>query len=254
MSYITLSDYALSVSHEELSDVLQQAADGYGLSEEATRLLSESKAEAKIKNFLSSRFDLQSELAKVGAARNMELVGVYVDLTLCSIYRSVSPDDIPEMRKNDCVEAIEMLVAWRDGNMDLVGVSPPVVGDGAVTKPDYVMPVKFISKPEADPLMFDDAVALPAPTLLIEAVAATATTASLGWTSNSLANESGFEVRRSIDNINFETIVTVPRSITSYVDSTVVTATIYYYKVRALGIEDLSANSVFSNILTVTTP
>ncbi len=152
MAYLTLDDYALSVSSQELDDVLTQAADGYTLSPTEVRELNESKAESKIRNFLSAKYDLDTEFAKVGSARNLELVGVYVDLTLCSVYRTVSPDDIPEMRDEDCKEAINNLEMWRDGEKGLEGVDE--ITD-SVGKPEFNMPIKFISKPYSDPLVFD---------------------------------------------------------------------------------------------------
>lgn len=154
MAYISLEDYVLSVSFEEFNDVIVQAADGFNLSEEEVRIKCEALAESKIRVFLSSKFDLDTEFAKVDPNRNMSLVEVWVNLCLCALYRSVSPDDIPEMRDADCKRAIDMLADWRDGNMDLPGV--PQITDPS-NKPAFVMPAKFISKPEVDPLLFDDA-------------------------------------------------------------------------------------------------
>lgn len=153
MAYVTLDDYVLSVSHEELSDVLTQAANGYTLSEDQTRAKVEGKAEAKVSNFLAKKFDLPVEFAKTGTARNLALVGVYIDLALCALYRSVSPDDIPEMRDEDCKEAINILTMWRDGDLSLDGVDQ--VTD-PVGKTEFINPIKFISKPDQDPLIFEE--------------------------------------------------------------------------------------------------
>lgn len=152
MAYISLEDYVLSISFEELNDIIVQAADGFSLSEDEVRIKCEGLAESKIRNFLSSKYDLDTEFAKVDPNRNMSLVNVWVQLSLCALYRSVSPDDIPEMRDQDCKDAIDMLADWRDGNLDLPGV--PEVTD-PTNKPAFVMPTKFISKPEADPTLFD---------------------------------------------------------------------------------------------------
>lgn len=150
MAYVALEDYAISVSNEELTDILDQTANGYSITATEVREACESKAEAKINNFLASKFDLAVEYAKTGTDRNMALVGVYIDLTLCAVYRSISPDDIPEMRDESCKDAINTLGMWRDGDLDLVGV-PEV--ESPVNKREWINPTKFISKPFADPII-----------------------------------------------------------------------------------------------------
>ena len=153
MPYVELEDYVLNVSFEELKDVLVQAADGFSLSQEEVRLKCEAKAESKIRLFLSAKYDLDTEFAKVDPDRNMSLVDVWVKLSLCALYRSVSPDDIPEMRDEDCKEAIDMLAKWRDGELGLPGV-PEI--EEPTGKPEFIMPIKFISKPYSDPLIFEE--------------------------------------------------------------------------------------------------
>ncbi len=152
MQYIELEDYSLSISHKELTDILEEASDGYSISEDEVRLKCESRAESKINNFLSAKYDLAVEFVKTGTARNMALVGVYIDLTLCALFKSVSPTDIPEMRDENCKDAILNLEMWRDGSQDLTGV--PIVPD-PVKGHVFISPTKFISKPEADPLIID---------------------------------------------------------------------------------------------------
>lgn len=247
MSYVSLSDYAISVSHEELTEVLAQASAGYPLSEDQTRELCESKAESKIINFLGSKYNLSPEFIKQGTARNMQLVGVYIDLALCALYKSVSPDDVPEMRKTSCDDAINTLTMWRDGNLDLEGVDPIV---DAVGGTEFIFPVKFISKPESDPLILEETIEqIDAPTDLILALAP----ADLSWTSHSLNEESGFMVERGIDNINFLAHAILPKGQVTYTDPGTIPATTFYYRVLAMGTPDKS-DSDYSNTLTVVIP
>ena len=74
---------------------------------------------------------------------------------------------------------------------------------------------------------------------------------ALSWTSNS-NNETGFEIERSTTSgSGFANIATVgPKTIT-YIDSTVVVGTIYYYRVRAV---NSNGNSSYSNEATTTNP
>lgn len=81
----------------------------------------------------------------------------------------------------------------------------------------------------------------------LSASSPTSTTITLGWTDNS-SNETGFEVQRSTDNIVFNQVIVTAAGATSYVDSGLSSLTLYYYKVRALGVGGASSfTSVASN-------
>ncbi|MEO1447971.1 MAG: endonuclease, partial [Bacteroidota bacterium] len=58
---------------------------------------------------------------------------------------------------------------------------------------------------------------------------ATATSLNLNW--GDIANETGYEVYRSTDNANYSLLATVGANVTSYVDATAASGTIYYYYV-----------------------
>lgn len=250
MPYITLDDYVLSVSNAELNDILTQATTGYSITEEESRLKSESLAESKIRNFLSSKYNLDIEFIKTGSLRNMSLVKVYVDLSLCALYNSVSPDDSPEKVSIRCKSAIDDLMMWRDGENSLSGVDEIAT---SVSQPTFDFPFKFISKPFTDPLIFEEAfVQILAPSLLtLDSV--TPTQADLSWTTNSANEESGFQIDRSLDNINFNPLVILPTGTIVYVDTTVTTGITHYFKVKALG-NEIKTDSDFSNVLIVVVP
>ncbi|MFD1630005.1 gliding motility-associated C-terminal domain-containing protein [Pseudopedobacter beijingensis] len=55
----------------------------------------------------------------------------------------------------------------------------------------------------------------------------------LSWADNT-TNESGFEVERSTDGVNFTLLTTTAQNIVAYTDNTVTSGTIYYYRVRAV--------------------
>ncbi|HKV00925.1 MAG TPA: fibronectin type III domain-containing protein, partial [Ktedonobacteraceae bacterium] len=67
---------------------------------------------------------------------------------------------------------------------------------------------------------------------------------NLMWTDNS-NNETGFQVERSADDINFFIIGTTKTNTTSFVDGTVSPATVYYYRVTAF---NTGGNSPYSNV------
>lgn len=60
---------------------------------------------------------------------------------------------------------------------------------------------------------------------------ATTTTLDLSW--SDVANEQGYEVYRSIDNVNFSVIGTTAANVTAYTDAAVSSGTVYYYYVAA---------------------
>jgi len=97
--------------------------------------------------------------------------------------------------------------------------------------------------------------ATPAPTPVapsnLVATVVSSTEVDLSWRDNS-NNETAFHVFRKIPGItSFRKIATLGANVTSYVDTTVVAATSYAYKVRA---HNAAGNSKFSNTVTVTTP
>jgi hypothetical protein len=71
----------------------------------------------------------------------------------------------------------------------------------------------------------------------------------LTWADNS-ANESGFLIERSTDNVNFAQIATVGTNVTAYSDATASPGTTYHYRVAAYNSAGVSG---YSNVAPVTT-
>jgi outer membrane biosynthesis protein TonB len=72
---------------------------------------------------------------------------------------------------------------------------------------------------------------------------------ALSWTDNS-NNESGFQIQRSSDGVNFTLVVTVGVNVTTYTNSGLTAATTYYYRLRAF---NSRGNSALSNVASATT-
>jgi len=70
----------------------------------------------------------------------------------------------------------------------------------------------------------------------------------LSWKDNS-TTETGFEIERSTDGVNFSLLATVAQNVITYTDNTVVAGTTYYYRVRGIEPGD---PIVYSNTVNVT--
>jgi hypothetical protein len=87
-----------------------------------------------------------------------------------------------------------------------------------------------------------------APTNLV-AVAASRSKINLTWADNA-TNETGYQIERSTNGINFSLIATKAANVKSYTSSSLVRNTRYYYRVRAF---NASSSSAYSNTATATT-
>ncbi|HTO03376.1 MAG TPA: immunoglobulin domain-containing protein, partial [Opitutus sp.] len=85
---------------------------------------------------------------------------------------------------------------------------------------------------------------------MLSSVALMAAQLSVSWEDNS-ANETGFKIERSADGVNFVQVGTVGADVVTYVDTTVVSSTTYWYRVAAY---DGSSISDYSNTASMTTP
>ena len=83
----------------------------------------------------------------------------------------------------------------------------------------------------------------PAAPSALTATAAGSDQINLVWTDNAL-DESGFEIERSLDNVNFSLLTTTGVDVTGYSDSGLTASTTYWYRVRAW---NASGQSAWSN-------
>lgn len=84
----------------------------------------------------------------------------------------------------------------------------------------------------------------------LTAMAASSSQVNLGWTDNA-ANETGVRVYRSVDQATWIEVANLPMNTTSYIDTGVVAATTYFFKVVAYNSSGSAPNS---NVAMATTP
>ncbi len=90
----------------------------------------------------------------------------------------------------------------------------------------------------------------PNPPTSLTASSVSSTQINLSWTDNS-ADETGFEVYRSLDNCNWSKIVTTSASASSLSDTLLTPNTTYYYKLRAI---NSVGGSEYTNVANAITP
>jgi hypothetical protein len=156
MAYLTEDDYTLAIGLENLREILAQAADLSGKSEDQIRAFAESYARSYVTSKLKSKYQIGNEYAKDGSSstsRDMLIVAVTIDLTLCTLHKTINPRDIPELRQKACDAAVIWLNEVRDG-ITLIDV--PVISDGTAEKRTFLgSQIKFISKPFSDASLTD---------------------------------------------------------------------------------------------------
>lgn len=83
----------------------------------------------------------------------------------------------------------------------------------------------------------------------ITATAISSTAILLKW-KDMAVNETGYAVFRSTDQVNYTKVITTKPNAQSWTDTTLIPATKYFYRIKAISIR---ANSVYSNIANATT-
>lgn len=155
MPYLAEDDYTISISVNHLTQVLTQAATSSGLTADQVRTNSEETAEAEISAYLSGLYEIADEFDETGTDRNRLIIRCYVNLSLYNIFHTISPRDIPEMRQRLYTECIEMLKAYRDGDLNFGLTVVDSDGDGTPDEQTGSIVIqsakKFISKPFTDP-------------------------------------------------------------------------------------------------------
>lgn len=153
MAYLSLDDYTLNISLDNLNEILDQAAALSGKTPDQVRQFAESYAKAFVTSKLKSKYNISGEYAKDSSAgdRDMLIIGVTIDLALCTMHKTINPRDIPELRQKACESAVLWLNEVRAGDA-LIDV--PLLPNPEVRSLNGSQ-VKFISKEYSDASLFD---------------------------------------------------------------------------------------------------
>ena len=157
MAYLSKPDYTLRVSVVHLDEILAQAIETSGLTADQVRTNAESWAQAMINSYLSSRYDMVAEFALTGASRNFLIMQAMIDLTLCTIHKTINPRDVPEHISKACEDVMQWLKDARDGVIvSGLALKPATAPDVNYQRTYINSQTKFISKPYSDASLQDE--------------------------------------------------------------------------------------------------
>ena len=150
MAYLSDDDYTLAIGLVNLNEILLQASDTSGKSTAQVRAFAESYARAYVSSFLKAKYKISGEYAKDSSdtGRDMLIIAVTIDLTLCTLHKTINPRDIPELRQKACEAAVLWLKSVQDG-LTLIDV-PRLPIDQEQVNTFLDSQQKFISKPFTD--------------------------------------------------------------------------------------------------------
>jgi len=160
MAYLQFVDYTLRIALNNLTEILTEGSDNSGLTNEEVRANAEVWAQEYMKSYLSNKYDIASEFAKTSDTpepRNRQIMQVLIDLTLCTLHKTINPRDIPDHVSNSCTEAKNWLIEARDG-LVIVDLPPRTLAAG---EQEYDVTYlgsqpKFISKAFTDLSLLDN--------------------------------------------------------------------------------------------------
>jgi hypothetical protein len=124
MAYLEKEDYTISASILHVDEIMTAAAESSGKSQDVIRGESEDTAEAQIRAYAASRYDMAAEFAKDApdATRARMIIKFMVDISLFHLHFTINPRNIPTLRIKAYESSLETLQAMQEGSMTLIGV------------------------------------------------------------------------------------------------------------------------------------
>jgi hypothetical protein len=148
MAYLAKEDYTISTPILHLNEIMGEAAEASGKTEDVIRQEAETLADAEIQSLLSSKYEIATELLiDEPATRAAMIKKCMVDISLYHLHFTINPRNIPQLRVTAYEHCKDFLKAAQEGNVLVVGV--PLVVD-AISNTEIVSQSKFISKPFTD--------------------------------------------------------------------------------------------------------
>lgn len=158
MAYVVKADFSRLISITLLDEILQQAVDTSGVTEQDALDAAVEMALSQVSGYLRDQWAIEDELA-LTTGRNASVMRVVLHIAIFYLHYTINPHDIPEMRKLAYENAIKELENVQNGviNWGLTGRDDD--GDGEIDDPSPYNRLavssqrKFISKPFTDPYL-----------------------------------------------------------------------------------------------------
>lgn len=112
-SYLAKSDFLTIIREADLNEILDDT--------DATLDQVEEESISMIKNYIGQRYDIDTELAKSGSARNQFFLSQLKKAALYNLYRRTGNNIVPEVINQDYADVMDWLekVAKAKINLDL---------------------------------------------------------------------------------------------------------------------------------------
>lgn len=98
--FLTVADYKDVIKDHVLAQVIE--------TDDATRQTAELKAQAQMESYLSARYDTGAVFGATGTDRNAAIVMYLVDMAVYHLHARISPDMVPQLRK----ERYDLAIRW----------------------------------------------------------------------------------------------------------------------------------------------
>lgn len=108
MTFLTDADFELSIRADQLDKITK--------SNPALLSVAVNVALDEVSSYLAARYDLDATFTAVGDDRNIMLVTRLVDMALYHLYSRISPNNIPDLRRDRYLEATDLFKGAQKGN------------------------------------------------------------------------------------------------------------------------------------------
>lgn len=124
-TFILKTDYLPNIRRARLDQILEAADED----EDVMLDSAETEAVGMVRKFLDTKYDMDVELAKAGAARHKVLLRMLKTLVIYYIYERVPDDMVPDRVKNNYKETMDMLKAIEAGDSSIPGLTTKMIAN-----------------------------------------------------------------------------------------------------------------------------
>lgn len=118
MAYLAKDDYTLHISVAHLDEILGEAAETSGLTEDQILENALLTAQSEVSAYLSAKYAITTEFSVTGTSRNRMVMKWVIDLVIFHLHFTINPQDVPDSVEKRYSMTIKELVASRDADIN----------------------------------------------------------------------------------------------------------------------------------------